>query len=76
MGKDIYVHLHHFCTGLLYMNRFRSNSTSKHSRNYAQTAIKNFDYVLTNWPKDYALTVEARNNKSLLEFQISHMKMK
>lgn len=74
MGREIFQHLHHFCFGLNYVNRLRFHPTSKHRKHYAQTAVAQFNYVLSRWPEDYALTIEARNYKLQLELQLSQMK--
>ncbi len=74
VGREIFLHMHHFCYGLNYVNRLKLYPSSKHRKHYAQTAVAQFNYVLRNWPEDFPLTVEARTNKMQLEFQLSQMK--
>ncbi len=71
MGADIVMHLHHFCNGLNHVNRMRFNPNSKHRNYYGNVAMREFGYVLSRWPEDHALAVEARNYRLQLELQLS-----
>jgi hypothetical protein len=71
MGKDIYMHLHHYCHGLVHVSRAQLAFGSKHKRHYQQTAIAQFNYVLRNWPADFELTADAKLQKDRLEFQLN-----
>ena len=71
MGKENFMHLHHFCYGLNYMNRVKLIvGPNKHKRHYLQTALAQFNYVIRNWPEEFPLTAEAKSHKNQIEIQM------
>jgi hypothetical protein len=70
MGMENFVHLHHFCHGLKFMNRAKF-TFDKRQRNYnLQQAIGEFGYVLKRWPTNFPLTMEAQNHKMQAEMML------
>lgn len=69
-GKDNFLHFHHYCVGLNYVNRVRVSFGSKHKKHYIETALGEFKYVLRNWPEDFVLTADAKAYKTQLEAQL------
>jgi hypothetical protein len=70
MGKENFMHLHHYCYGLNYVNRIKISSGSKHKKHYVQTGLAQFNYVLARWPDGFYLKPEAQSYKAQLEFQL------
>jgi hypothetical protein len=68
MGNDIFVHLHHYCFGLNFMNRMMLTVDNKEKTFLARRAATNFDYVIQRWPPSHPLTVEARQRKAQVQF--------
>jgi hypothetical protein len=73
MGPDNFVHVHHYCQGLSHMNRANLNFNKKLRREYLQTAISEFDYVLRNWPADFVLSVDAQKRKTLAGIMLGQL---
>lgn len=69
MGNDVFVHLHHYCFGINYMNRMMFTVDSKEKAFNARRAITNFDYVIQRWPPSYPLTIEAIKYKAQVQAQ-------
>lgn len=67
MGPDRYMHLHHYCHGLNAMNRLLVATDARTRRGILQRAISEFDYVIRNWPPDFALAVDAKNKRVMAE---------
>jgi hypothetical protein len=68
MGSDIFVHLHHYCFGLNFMNRMMLTMDNKEKTFLARRAASNFDYVIQRWPPSHPLTVEARQRKAQVQY--------
>ena len=62
IGNDRFIHLHHYCSGLVLMRRVPTAS-EKQRKNILEDAVKEFDYVIARWPADFALTVDAQNQR-------------
>jgi hypothetical protein len=71
MGPDKYVHLHHYCHGLIAMNRLVVATNKQTRRDLQQRATQEFDYVIRNWPPDFVLAIDARNKKSMAQSMLS-----
>jgi hypothetical protein len=67
MGAGIFVHLHHYCFGLNFMNRTMRAMDGKEKAFYATRAVTNFDYVIQRWPPSYPLTMEAKKYKEQMK---------
>ena len=63
MGKQIFLHLHHYCTGMNYMNRARLEMDTQRKNFYLQRASSELDYVIARWPPTYTLTAQAKKMK-------------
>ncbi|HOW46402.1 MAG TPA: hypothetical protein P5163_00390 [Rubrivivax sp.] len=70
MGPDKYMHLHHYCHGLNAMNRLPMAADKQTRRDLLQRAIQEFDYVIRNWPADFALTIDAKNKRAMAESRL------
>lgn len=64
LGRDQFLHMHHFCFGLAFMSRARMEINKKDRRFTLQGAVRNFDYVLARWPATFPLTAQAQGLKS------------
>jgi hypothetical protein len=60
LGESNFIHIHHYCAGLHFMNQAAMESGPKKQKHILQKAIRNFDYVLARWPKDFSLTSSAQ----------------
>jgi tetratricopeptide (TPR) repeat protein len=61
---DIFIHMHHYCYGLMYLNRATLLARSAEIRGYNfNNAIMEFDYVLARAPKDFVLLPEILTKK-------------
>lgn len=67
MGPDRYMHLHHYCHGLNAMNRLLVATDARTRRGILQRAIGEFDYVIRNWPPDFALAADAKSKRAMAE---------
>lgn len=71
IGWNNFLHLHHYCFGLNFINRAKFTIDKKNKRYYLDQAVGNFAYVLKNWPADSPLRPEAeagmREAQSLLK---------
>lgn len=73
IGADKFIHLHHYCIGLSYLSRARITFEKNKKREALQTAIGEFNYVLRNWPADFSLAIDAKNQKSAAETMLSNL---
>ena len=64
MGPDKFIHLHHYCGGLKFMNRYTGTLDKQLRRYYLQNAIGEFDYVIRHWPDGFALKEDAKKRKA------------
>jgi uncharacterized protein YchJ len=67
MGADIFLHIHHYCYGLNFMNRHMLILDEKERSFLAARAISNFDYVIQRWPPSFPLTIEAQKYKAQMQ---------
>jgi hypothetical protein len=70
MGREIFLHLHHFCDGTNSLNRADSELDKRTRKSLLQRAIKNFDYVLKNWPEGAPLKIQAQSQKRRAELML------
>lgn len=63
LGCESFLHIHHYCYGLNFMNKARFESDPKDKKYYLDNAINNFDYVITRWNPQFQLTSPAKSYK-------------
>ncbi len=59
LGEDNFIHIHHYCAGLHFMRQAATEFGPKKKKSILQQAIRNFDYVLSRWPREFELTPSA-----------------
>lgn len=64
MGTD-FVHIHHYCAGLNFVNRSYSMSSTKRRLETLKAAVRNFDYILTHTQPSFYLRPEALMNRGI-----------
>ena len=69
-GPEVYLHIHHFCYGLIYYKRVNTEFDPKKRRLAAKSGIADFNYVLKRWPANALLYQQAQMYKAQLEFMI------
>lgn len=63
LGGDVWIHLHHYCHGLKFMNRARA-TLNRNDRSFnLKAAVGEFNYVLEKWPSGSPMIDEARSKK-------------
>ena len=67
-GPEIYLHIHHYCYGLIYYQRANTEFDSKKRRLAAKSGIADFNYVLQRWPANAQFYQQAEMYKAQLEF--------
>ncbi len=68
---DMFHHMHHYCYGLMKMNRGLYLSRDPVARRqYLQSVIPEFDYVLDHAPGDFFLTPEVLTRKAEVLFKL------
>lgn len=68
MGREGFLHMHHYCFGLNDLNRANMTFNDKNLRSYLiNRGIGNFNYVLQHWPPDFPLRNQAQLYKNQLE---------
>lgn len=67
LGRENFVHLHHYCNGLNYISRARAEMDAQTRNFYLQRAVAQFDYVLQRWAPSFPLYAEAQTNKMLVQ---------
>lgn len=65
IGPDKYIHLHHYCHGLKFLNRAPMARDQQTRRNQLQQATAEFDYVIARWPPDFPLAIDAKNKQAM-----------
>jgi len=70
IGAENFLHLHHYCFGLNYINRARMTMDKPLKRFLLQRGLANFNYVLTHWPADSPLRPDAEAGKQQVEFMM------
>lgn len=63
MGSD-FIHVHHYCAGLNFLNRARGMSSSK-TRGVLGAAVGEFDYVLKHAAPEFPLRAEILMNRGI-----------
>lgn len=63
MGGD-FIHIHHYCAGLNFLNRARGMPSSK-TKGILGAAVGDFDYVLKNAAPDFSLRAEILMNRGI-----------
>ena len=63
LGAENYLHVHHYCYALNFMNRSRVEANKNDRKYYLQQAVNNFDYVLKRWSPTYQLSGSAKTYK-------------
>ncbi|MCC6201483.1 MAG: hypothetical protein IT494_00585 [Gammaproteobacteria bacterium] len=71
LGAKQFIHIHHYCFGLGFLGRARSELDQKKRKVSLQGAIRNFDYVLERWPATFQLTSQARGLKGQAEAMLN-----
>ncbi|MHB1094097.1 tetratricopeptide repeat protein [Thiobacillus sp.] len=65
MGSD-FMHVHHYCAGLNFVNRARGmGSSNKDRRGTLEAALRNFDYMLAHTHPDFSLRPEILMNRGI-----------
>jgi hypothetical protein len=67
MGPEIFMHVHHYCAGINFMNRSRVEMAPQKKNYYLQRASANFAYVISAWPPGHPLTAKAKSFKAQIE---------
>lgn len=70
LGPNTWLHFHHYCHGLKFVNRAQFSINRADRRGNLQAAIGEFDYVLTHWPADSPLRSDAQMRKDLAQTQL------
>lgn len=63
MGGD-FIHVHHYCAGLNFLNRARGMSSSK-TRDILGATVREFDYVLSHAAPEFYLRAEILMNRGV-----------
>lgn len=66
-GKDIWLHMHHYCYGMVYFSRASVEIDAQLRRRSAQQGIGDFNYVLERWPANSQFYQQAQIYKTQLE---------
>lgn len=70
VGPDTWRHLHHYCHGLKFMNRANVTFDKTDKRFYLQSAIGEFEYVITHVPSNSPILPEAIGKKKEAEMML------
>jgi hypothetical protein len=73
-GMHVWIHIHHYCHGLKFMNRAQFGQNAQHRSFYLRSAIGEFDYVLDKWPQGSQLIGEAQGKKAQAELLLKLQK--
>lgn len=66
MGSD-FMHIHHYCAGLNFLNRARSMSSGNDKQGVLGAAMGNFGYVLKHTQPDFYLRPEILMNRGVTQ---------
>ncbi len=70
LGHNGWIHLHHYCYGLVHYYRAGTALDFKNQAVHAQKGIGQFNYVMRNWPADYQLYQQAKMYKQQLQVYV------
>jgi hypothetical protein len=74
-GEAIWLHYHHYCFALNFMNRQSLVLGNKPARRYdLQSAINNFNYLIVHWPANSPQRLQAIRFKQLAEMQLKSIR--
>ncbi|MFN3715367.1 MAG: tetratricopeptide repeat protein [Thiobacillus sp.] len=62
MGHDNWIHMHHYCSGLVELNRYYRSARGRQRANLGN-AINEFSGMLKAWTPDFYLRAEAHMNR-------------
>ena len=62
-GRENWIHMHHYCNALYYMNRARFEADRANKKHYLNVVVGNADYVLKRWSPQFQYTASAKNLK-------------
>ena len=65
LGEKDYLHFHHFCAGLIDMNRAAAATGEIERAHYYRRALTNFEYVQRNASRAFAMMPEVNLQKGL-----------
>ena len=74
LGKENWVHIHHYCNALYYMNRARFETDRANKKHYLNVVIGNANYVLQRWSPQFQYTSSARNLKMQAEGMVRSLR--
>jgi len=64
-GRESYIHLHHYCSGLDYLNKANMSVDPKGRKLMLTKAIKQFDYIGKHAPSSFVLMPENYYNRGM-----------
>jgi hypothetical protein len=67
LGRVTWLHFHHFCHGLKFLNRANGTIDRQAKRYYLGNAVGEFNYVIERWPADSPVRPEAETRKQMAE---------
>lgn len=70
MGKQNWLHVHHYCFALNFMNRAKFERDPADRRYYLSSAIDNFNYVINNWDPKSQFMPAAKNYRNQAELML------
>lgn len=73
VGPDTWRHLHHYCHGLKFMNRANVTFDKTDKRFYLQSAIGEFEYVITHVPSNSPILPEVNGKKKEAEMMLGRL---
>ncbi|MEW5965705.1 MAG: tetratricopeptide repeat protein [Pseudomonadota bacterium] len=62
MGHDNWIHMHHYCGGLIELNRYFAGTKGRRKASLGN-AVKEFEYVLDRWTTGFYLRADAHLNR-------------
>lgn len=69
-GETNFLHIHHYCYGLNALNRAKMEFEPHKQKATLNRAIREFNYVLKRWPKNFSLTPTAMMYKAHAETKL------
>jgi len=58
LGHAGWIHIHHYCYGMFALHNAKSTIDPKEKENWIYIALKQWNYVDKNWPRDFRLRPE------------------